>query len=164
MGSEDVLVSWQDLEQEAPPIARLAVERFEATRVALLGTTRRDGSARISPVEPYLSQGELLFGAMLRSLKTLDLRRDPRCVIHTAITAPNAGEAEVKLYGRALEAPAEIRAGCSAGWWQTRPDDAVVFAVAIEQASSIEWSLEAGEMLVRRWSAGGLTETRRAYP
>lgn len=68
--------------------------------MALLGTIRTDGSPRISPVEPYLTQGHLLFGAMVWSLKTRDLLRDPRCVLHGAITAPDAGEAEVKLYGR----------------------------------------------------------------
>lgn len=159
------MIGWQDLETAAPRVARLARQRFEVTRVALLGTIRRNGSPRISPVEPYLSQGHLLFGAMVWSLKTRDLRRDPRCVLHGAITAPDAGEAEVKLYGRATEAPAEIRDSCSAGWWQARPGAAVVFALAIEQATSIEWDMERSLMIVRRWSPRhGLTETRRTYP
>jgi hypothetical protein len=44
---------WCDLETAAPEIARLGKERFEPARVALLGTIRKDGSPRISPVEPY---------------------------------------------------------------------------------------------------------------
>jgi Pyridoxamine 5'-phosphate oxidase len=159
------MITWTQLETEAPPIAQLARERFDGMRVALLGTVRSDGSPRISPIEPYLSQGHLLFGAMSWSLKTRDLRRDPRCVLHSAITAPDAGDPEVKLYGRAVEAAAEIRDACSAGWWQTRPGAAVVFLLAIELATSIEWSPHEGKMLVRRWTSGhGLTETTRSYP
>jgi hypothetical protein len=159
------MISWQELETAAPPIAQLARQRFDGMRVALLGTVRSDGSPRISPIEPYLSEGHLLFGAMSWSHKTRDLLRDPRCILHSAITAPDAGDPEVKLYGRAAEAPTEIRDGCSAGWWQTRHDVAVVFVFAIELATSIEWNLHEGQMLVRHWSpSSGLTETSRSYP
>ncbi len=159
------LISWQQLETEAPSIAQLAKQRFELARIALLGTLRRNGSPRVSPVEPYLSDGQLLFGAMSWSLKTRDLLRDPRCVLHSAITGPDAGEPEVKLYGRVIEASAELRAGCSDGWWQSRPDAAVVFALGIEQATTIEWDLSESQMVVRRWSAdNGLTESVRSYP
>ena len=159
------MTTWQELEAAAPMIARLARQRLEGMRVALLGTIRSDGSPRISPVEPYLSQGHLLFGAMSWSHKTRDLLRDPRCVLHTAITGPDAGEPEVKLYGRAVEAPTEIRENCASGWWQTRHDAAVVFILRVEVATSIEWNLHDGQMLSRRWSPGrGLTETARSYP
>jgi hypothetical protein len=63
MPGQAPLISWQQLETEAPPIARLAKQRFELTRIALLGTLRGNGSPRVSPVEPYLSDGQLLFGA-----------------------------------------------------------------------------------------------------
>ena len=129
------MISWHELETAAPPIAQLGRQRLERSRVALLGTLRRDGSPRISPVEPYLSQGHLLFGAMSWSLKTRDLQQDPRCVLHSAVTAPDAGEAEFKLYGRAVEAPSEIREG-SHGWWHEQPASAaVVFVLTIEQAT-----------------------------
>jgi Pyridoxamine 5'-phosphate oxidase len=160
------LISWQALEAAAPRIAQVGRQRLEATRVVLLGTLQRDGSPRISPVEPYLSQGELLFGSMARSAKTRDLLRDPRCVVHSAITGPDAGEAELKLYGRAFEASPELRARCSEGWWHGRPPSAaVVFAVGIVHASAVEWDLSRGQMIVRRWSAsGGLSEESRSYP
>jgi Pyridoxamine 5'-phosphate oxidase len=159
------MITWQQLETAAPQIAQVARQQFDGLRVALLGTIRVDGSPRISPVEPYFSQGHLLFGAMTWSHKSRDLLRDPRCVLHSAVTAPDAGDPEVKLYGRAVEATTEIREGCSAGWWQTRPDAAVVFVLAVDRATSIEWNLHEGQMLVRHWSPGhGLTETRRSYP
>ena len=95
-GGDASMITWEELETAAPPIAQLAKERFEGTRIALLGTIRTDGSPRISPIEPYLSRGNLLLGAMSRSLKTRDRLRDPRCVLHTAVTAPDAGDPEVK--------------------------------------------------------------------
>jgi Pyridoxamine 5'-phosphate oxidase len=156
---------WTDLEAAAPEIARLGKERLEATRVALLGTIRPDGSPRISPVEPYLSQSHLLFGAMSWSAKTGDLLRDPRCVLHSAITDPDSGEGELKLYGRASEADDDIRTGCQ-GWWQASPPEAaVVFALDIEQAMFVSWDTKRGEMTVRRWSPSqGFTKARRSYP
>jgi hypothetical protein len=117
-------------------------------------------------VEPYISQGQLLFGAMSWSLKTGDLLRDPRCVLHSAITGPDSGEGELKLYGRASEAAAQIRAGCQEGWWQERSADAAtVFAMNIAQATFVSWDAAHGEMTVRRWSPRhGASETRRSYP
>src|SRR5207244_10367181 len=97
------MISWNELETAAPPIAQAGRQRLELSRVALLGTLGKDGSPRISPVEPYLSQGHLLFGAMSWSLKTRDLLRDPRCVLHSAITTPDAGESELNLSGREMQ-------------------------------------------------------------
>jgi Pyridoxamine 5'-phosphate oxidase len=157
---------WRDLETAAPEIARLGKERFDRARVALLGTLRKDGSPRISPVEPYLTQGHLIFGAMSWSLKTRDLLRDPRCVLHSAISEPDSGEGELKLYGRATEADEQIRKRCREGWWVKTPaDTAAVFSLSIDQATFISWDTEQGEMTVKRWSSQlGYRETRRNYP
>jgi Pyridoxamine 5'-phosphate oxidase len=159
-------MSWRELESGAPEIARLGKERLDHTRVALLGTVRKDGSPRISPVEPFFTDGHLLFGAMSWSLKTRDLRRDPRCVLHSAITGPDLGEGELKLYGRATDADEDLRACSGEGWWLEHPPEAAaVFALTIEHATFISWETEQGEMTVRRWSPEhGYTETRRNYP
>jgi hypothetical protein len=157
---------WQDFEIEAPEIARLGKERLDRARVALLGTLRRDGSPRISPVEPHFADGHLVFGAMTRSLKTLDLRQDPRCVLHSAICNPDSGEGELKLHGRAIPAPDQVRHACQTGWWTERPPEiAVVFSLAVDEATYINWDLEQGEMIVKRWLPGsGVKESRRSYP
>ena len=157
---------WRDLETAAPEIARLGKERLERAGVALLGTLRKDGSPRISPVEPYLAQGHLLFGVMSWTSKRRDLSRDPRCVLHSAISDPDGGEGELKLYGRAMEADEQIRSGCREGWWATRPPGAAsVFSLNIEQATFISWDTEHGEMTARRWAPHfGYRETTRGYP
>ncbi|TMD14860.1 MAG: hypothetical protein E6I27_02130 [Chloroflexi bacterium] len=157
---------WGDLEAAAPEIVRLGAERFQQSRVALLGTLREDGSPRISPVEPYLTQGHLLFGTMSWSLKTRDLLRDARCVLHSAISNPDSGEGELKLYGRGIEADAQLRTGCREAWWLTRSiEAALVFSLDIDRAAFISWDIEHSQMTVRQWSPQiGYSETRRDYP
>jgi hypothetical protein len=158
-------MSWRNVETSAPEIARLGKERLDHARVALLATLRKDGSPRISPVEPYLSEGHLLFGAMSWSLKARDLLRDSRCVLHSAITGPDNGEGELKLYGRASEADEQIADNCQ-GWWSERPPStAIVFALEVEQAAFISWDTERGQMIVRRWSPQrGYSKNTRGYP
>ena len=159
-------MTWRELETAAPVIARLGRERLERAGVALLATVREDGSPRISPVEPYLSQGQLLFGAMSWSLKTRDLVRDPRCTLHSAITGPDNAEGELKLHGRAITVDPEVRAGCPDGWWHGQsPPSATVFAMTIQEAAFVSWDTQQGRMTVLRWSPGrGLIETSRTYP
>jgi hypothetical protein len=159
-------VSWRELEQGAPEVARLGEERLDRAGVALLATLRKDGSPRISPVEPYLFEGRLLFGAMSWTLKAHDLLRDPRCVLHSAVTGPDNAEGELKLYGRATEVDEPIRAACAEGWWQQQPlDAATVFELRIDQAAFVSWDTAAGRMTVRRWTReSGYAEAERGYP
>jgi Pyridoxamine 5'-phosphate oxidase len=159
-------MNWEQLEVNAPEIAELGRETLGEARVGLLGTLRKDGSPRISPIEPFFSHGHLLFGAMAWSLKVRDLRRDPRCVLHNAITGPDAGEGELKLYGRAEEADDALRAACAEGWWIGRPrESAFVFFLDIEEAAFLNWDYVRGEMIVRRWSPPhGFRKSKRSYP
>ena len=157
-------MNWAEFEAAAPELARATKARLEATRVALLGTIRADGSPRISPIEPYFTPSELLLGAMVRSLKVRDLEHDPRCVLHSPISHPDAGEPEFKLYGTAIEA-ADREARPDA-WWMSQPGEAArVFALQIQEAAAVTWDLARGEMTVTRWSTrSGVETTKRSYP
>lgn len=157
---------WRDLELGAPEIARLGLARLHAPHVALLGTLRRDGSPRISPIETYLVEGQLLVGAMSWSRKSDDLRRDPRYVLHSAITDPDAGEGEFKVYGVAALADKDLQDAAAGAWWlASPPDKATVFALHIDQAVFIDWDLERGQMTVHRWSdRSGYRQSHRSYP
>jgi hypothetical protein len=157
---------WRDLELGAPTIARLGLTRLSCPRVALLGTLRRDASPRISPVEPSIAEGQLLIGAMAWSGKAADLRRDPRYVLHSAVTDPDSGEGELKLSGAAVEASHQHRRAVAEAWWSAwPPDKAVVFCLGIEQAVFVEWDTGRAVMTVHRWSPrGGYTQARRHYP
>jgi hypothetical protein len=156
---------WRDLELGAPEIARLGMARLNSPRVALLGTLRRDSSPRISPVEPYIAEGQLLVGAMVWSGKAADLRRDPRYALHSAVTDPDSGAGELKLSGAAVEV-SQDRFDMAGAWWSSwPPDKAVVFFLGIEEAVFVEWDTEYGSMTVYRWSPrSGYTRSSRAYP
>jgi Pyridoxamine 5'-phosphate oxidase len=157
---------WRDLENAAPELAQLVRERL-AVGVALLGTIRKDGSPRISPVEPFLVGGHLVFGAMAWSLKARDLARDSRCVLHSAVSDPDPTEGEAKLYGRAVGLDDDVlRNAPENAWWVSRPaEDAHVFSLAVEEAAFLTWDRERGLMTARRWSPErGYREVERPYP
>jgi len=157
---------WSELAAGALPIARLGMARLTATRVAMLGTVRGDGSPRISPIEPYLVNGCLLVGAMTWSGKAADLCRDPRYVLHSAVTGPDSGEGELKLHGRAARASPAVRREAAIGWWSGQPPEkAVVFVLGIDLALFVEWDTEHGLMTAHRWSPQrGYSHSARSYP
>jgi hypothetical protein len=97
------MTSWDDLTTAAPELARQAQARIESTGLALLATLRRDGSPRISGVEPLFAHGELWLGMMDASLKARDLQRDPRMALHNATVDKDVTEGDVKISGRAIE-------------------------------------------------------------
>lgn len=94
---------WDAFEQACPHIATLARERFSRDEVVLVGTTRADGSSRISPNEVDFAAGRLLLGMMWRSKKALDLLRDPRIAVHSAPSDRMNPGGDVKLYGHAVD-------------------------------------------------------------
>lgn len=96
-------MSWEQFKQQAPQLAETAESLFEKSGVILLGTIRRDGSPRISPVEPIILDGQLYLGMMWHSFKALDLLRDPRCTVHSSVADRLAPDGEFKLHGRAID-------------------------------------------------------------
>jgi hypothetical protein len=134
----DVVVDWSDFEREAPALAAHGRALFDAAGVVLVGSLRGDGWPRISPVEPLIADGRLYLGMMWQSRKALDLRRDPRCTVQSAIGDKHATSGEFKVYGRAVEVfePDERARFCRAleaaiGW--SPPGDFHLFAVDIVQ-------------------------------
>jgi len=140
--------------------------RLAAAGVAMLGTLRRDGSPRISPIEPCIAEGQLLIGAMVWSGKAGDLRRDPRYALQSVVTGPDSGEGELKLYGRAAEAGPDLRGAAADAWWLARPPDlSAVFTLNIGQAAFVGWDIDRGLMTIHRWSPRrGYSVAARPYP
>ena len=137
-----------------------------ASHVALLGTLRKDGSPRISPIEPYLELGHLLIGALAGSQKALDLARDSRCTVHSSVSDVNGSEGEFKLDGRAVLVtdPALLQGHYEAWWTAKDATEARVFSIDIASAAHIAWDIEKGDMTIMRWSpTSGLESTMRPY-
>jgi hypothetical protein len=102
------VASWAEVEQQAPELAALARGFLDAFRHKTLATVRRDGSPRISGTELEISGGELWLGSMWRSVKALDLLRDPRFALHSGSPDPDAGwGGDAKLAGHAEDVSAE---------------------------------------------------------
>jgi hypothetical protein len=95
-------MTWSELEQAAPEIARFGRELLERFQFAFFGTLTKDGSPRVNPAEAYVIDGHLLVNMMPRSLKALDLLRDPRVYLHTPVISKDGADGEFKLAGRAV--------------------------------------------------------------
>src|ERR1700760_4872574 len=93
---------WDDLQAQQPRLGALALDRLLGPGVVLVGTIRRDGSPRLSPVEPFVLDGDLWLSMLWGSHKAVDLLRDPRVLVHSIVTGRDGGEGEFKVRGRCL--------------------------------------------------------------
>lgn len=77
---------WTEIAGSEPALGTVVHDRLIKPGVVPVGTTRRDGSARISGVEPLVMGGELWLSMMSTSAKVADLERDRRIQLHSIIT------------------------------------------------------------------------------
>ena len=148
------MASWKQFTAESPELAGLAKERFAAFDLVMLGTLKRDGWPRITPIEYTFFDDELTLGGMWHSKKMLDLLRDPRCAIHSVTSNKDGKEGDVKLYGRCLP----MREDRIEPYWQHifallnwRPDGpAHVFVFEIESAGYVQFD-GSGVMRMKTW-------------
>jgi hypothetical protein len=94
--------SWSTVLLAAPDLGPAVQDRFEAHGLGLLATLRRDGSPRISGIEPLFALGELWIGMMPGSLKAIDLLRDGRFALHSATTDKQVTNGDAKVAGTAI--------------------------------------------------------------
>ena len=151
---------WVDFEVAAPGLARVALERLLVPGVVLVGTIRRDGSPRISPVEPFVLDGELWLSMLWHSHKAADLLRDPRVLVHSIVTDRDGGEGELKLRGLCHpEEQPEVQerysdaVAAALGW---RPDLGRVhlFSVDIDSVSYLRYDSATGDQFTALWPQG----------
>jgi hypothetical protein len=151
------MVKWAEFADAEPELAKLGQERFEATGLVLLGTLRKNGFPRISPLEPLIHGGELYLGMMWQSRKAKDLLRDPRCVVHNTVSDKAGTEGDFKLYGRGrdVQDPDERESFCVALkekiGWRPESDEFHLFAVGI---TDVGWfRITDGKQETRAWRA-----------
>jgi Pyridoxamine 5'-phosphate oxidase len=140
--------SWLDFEQAAPELAALGRERVERHGFMMLGTVRRDGTARISAVEVRLVRGHLTMSVIRGSAKEHDVRRDPRILLHSPMLNADDPNDEFKLRGRAVAIEDQGLRAAAASW--NPPPELEAFVVDLESAAFLAWS--EGEMRMTRWS------------
>ena len=96
---------WKALAAADPAIAAVGAGLLERYRMAFLATIAADGGPRLHPVCPAVIEGHLLIGVRRATPKYGDLRRDPRCVLHTL-----PGEDDQEFFVRAVATePADPR-------------------------------------------------------
>jgi len=101
------MTTWDDISQDAPELAAKVRHRFEDTGLGYVATLRKDGSPRISGVEPLFAAGELWLGMMWGSRKAVDLQRDPRFALQSANVDKQVAAGDARVTGRAIEAHAD---------------------------------------------------------
>jgi hypothetical protein len=155
---------WDDFAAAVPELAALGEERLRAKELCLVGTLRKNGWPRISPVEPEFVDGELMLGMMWQSPKALDLLRDPRLVVHSVVSERTGKEGDFKLYGRVVDVQdpdrrAAYRAAIKARIdWEPPEPNYHLFAIDIDSAGfvtfdepryGLAWDPTGG---LRRWA------------
>ncbi len=151
---------WSDLEHSQPRLARLARQRLIGPGVALVATIRRDGTPRVSPVEPYVLNGVLWLSMMWQSAKARDLLRDPRILVHSVITSRDGAEGELKVRGtaRAEHDQAVQRRYAEAVaadlGWDPQQGRFHLFSVDICQVSFVSYDTATGDQHVAIWPPG----------
>lgn len=93
---------WAGLAAAEPGFAELIQARFGHHRHCLIATLRLDGAPRLSGIETWFWEDDLMLGMMPNSLKAADLRRDPRFELHSAPTDIHLVEPDARLWGRAV--------------------------------------------------------------
>lgn len=91
-------MKWSAIAASEPALGAVVSGRLIGPGVLLVGTIRRDGSARISGAEPLVMDGDVWLSMMRTSAKAIDLARDPRILLHSIVTGPEPA-AEVKIRG-----------------------------------------------------------------
>jgi hypothetical protein len=152
---------WSDIEDAEPRLAGLGREKLLGPGVVLVATIRRDGTPRISPVEPYLLDGDLLLSMLWQSTKARDLLRDPRVLVHSVITGRDGAEGEFKLRGTVrVEHDTAVQRRYAAAvaadlGWSPEVGRFHLFAVDIDQVTFVRYDPGgSGDQQVAMWPPG----------
>jgi Pyridoxamine 5'-phosphate oxidase len=153
-------MKWSELERRQPRLADLGRQRLLDPGVVLVATIRRDGTPRLSPVEPFLMDGDLWLSMLWRSTKAADLVRDPRILVHSVVTSRDGAEGEYKVRGQARsERDSAVQrryadAVTQALGWSPEPGHFHLFAVDVEHLSYLRYDEPTGDQYVTQWPPG----------
>ena len=153
--------SWSDVEAEIPELSALARHFLDTHLHKTLATLRRDGSPRISGTEVVFADGELWLGSMWRTVKALDLRRDPRFALHSGSADPPDWTGDAKLSGRVEEITDPERKAAVIGAYAS-PGSSHLFRADVTEVVVVRLGEPADHIVVESWHAGrGVTRQER---
>src|SRR3712207_1142816 len=117
----------------------------------------------VSGIEASISAGELWLAGMPRSVKFVDLRRDPRMALHSGSDEPDTFTADAKVSGRAVEVTDRAeRAAFAEATGNPPGGNYELFRVDLEQVVLTAVAPEKDALVISSWRPGrGLTEVRR---
>jgi hypothetical protein len=151
---------WAEFEQQQPHLAAVGRQRLIGPGVLLVATIRRDGTPRLSPVEPFVMDGDLLLAMLWQSRKATDLMRDPRVLVHSIVTSRDGGEGEFKLRGTAqseddplLQHRYATSVAANLGW-QPESGKFHLFSIDIVDVVYIRYDDATGDQFLTAWPPG----------
>ncbi|MEV0269369.1 pyridoxamine 5'-phosphate oxidase family protein [Hamadaea sp. NPDC050747] len=152
---------WMEFEKEQPRLAGLTRARLLTPGVVLVCTVRADGTPRLSPVEPYIMEGQFWLSMLWGSWKAKDLVRDPRILVHNIVTSRNGGgDGEVKVRGTAVpveDHAVQERYAASVAetiGWQAIPGRFHLFAIDLTEVAYLHYDDATGDQYTVLWPQG----------
>ena len=150
---------WAAFAHEQPRFAELGERLLAGPGVVLVATIRRDGTPRLSPVEPLFWRDDLWLSMGWDTRKTLDLQRDPRVLVHNVITDREGSTGEYKVRGRGvaeldpvLHENYAIEVERTLGW-NPEPGRFHLFWMDLDEVTHIRWDPATNDQFVSRWPA-----------
>ncbi len=153
-------MKWSELQQRQPKLVDVGRQRLLDPGVVLVATIRRDGTPRLSPVEPFVMDGDLWLSMLWQSTKAADLIRDPRVLVHGVVTSRDGRDGEFKLRGQARTEPDSsvqrryAEAVGQALGWKPEVGQFHLFAVDIDHVSYLRYDEPTGDQYVTQWPPG----------
>ena len=142
------MARWSEIDSVAATLTGVVELRFAANRHHVLGTIRPDGSPRLSGTEVYFHRGDVWIGCMPTSGKVSDLRRDPRCALHTAPIDLEMVEGDAVIDAVAVETDdADVWAAITEG--SEEPVNGVLFRMDVTRFRVVQ--VEDDRLLVHSW-------------
>jgi hypothetical protein len=156
------MVRWCEFAGAEPEFAQQVHKCFMGLTAGTMATLRRDGSPRISGVNPLLWNGDLFLPMFFpNAVRVADLRRDPRLALHSPTASALKEDwsdwpGEAKIAGYGVETVIDPHQRLSAFQTGFRIDVSEVVRVFFGQAD---------QFIIESWHEGrGLQRHERPYP
>lgn len=158
MGTMSTTVKWGVFETREPELAGRVKMLFEAHQHHVIATITRDGSPRVGGTNVFFAGDDMWIGMMPQAARVDDLRRDPRCAIHSAPLDEKLQYGDARLSLISHEA-SESRTAELLGI--EHPANGVVFLLDITEVSIVR--VEEETLVLESWSPDTGYSVRRIH-